>query len=258
MKRAGSFWYGDPDMTKKSTFISIVFLSFTLSLFSFQLTPITANLAPSGSGSIQNFKVFNNTAEIIAIQMSMHSRSTTLQGEEINEPADHLFIVYPSQIILNPGEEQIVRVQWKGTSDPASELPFRIIAEQLPVDFSRNESESGGLKIMFRYVGSVYIGRKAMKPDVTVERLSKSSGADGQDRLELILHNRGTAHAILQNLILTITDSRGSTIQTLKGDSLEGIEGENILAGEKRGFTLPAPPDLTEGELNAQISFGNM
>lgn len=241
-------------MKRKATIFSILMFLNALTLFSFQLTPITAELTPSGSGSVKNFKVLNNTGEIIAVQMSMHTRSTTILGEEINESADHLFTVYPAQIILHPGKEQIVRVQWKGEAELSAERPFRIIAEQLPVDFSSGESESGGLKIMFRYIGSVYVGNKVMKPEVVVDNLERATGPDGEDRLRLILHNKGTAHGILENLKLNLIDSDGNILQTLEGESLVGIEGENILAGEKREFLLPAPPDLTERELNARIS----
>ncbi|MBN2655883.1 MAG: molecular chaperone [Spirochaetales bacterium] len=242
-------------MRKKTILITTLLLFGVISVFSFQLTPISAELTPTGSGSIQNFKVLNNTGEIIAVQLSMHTRSTMVTGEEINEPADHLFIVYPAQIILKPGDEQIVRVQWKGETELAVERPFRIIAEQLPVDFSQESSVTGGLKIMFRYIGSVYVGDKIMKSDVKVDKVERRTGLSGQDELSVTLYNSGTAHAILDNLKLNLTDSNGNILKTLEGESLDGIEGENILAGEKREFALNIPPDLTERELNANISY---
>lgn len=232
--------------------VLLLFASTALSLFSFQLIPITADFTPSGPGSIKNFKVLNNTAETIAVQISMHSRSTEVDGLERNEPADHFFTVYPTQIILKPHDEQIVRVQWKGDGVIQKELPFRIIAEQLPVNFSTDGSESNGLKIMFRYIGSVYVGTAMMEPRVNVEAITIKD-----DKLALLLHNKGEAHAILQNMSLTITDNLGNNLTTLTGAALKGVEGENILAGEKRNYIIPKPPELTDGVLNAVISYQN-
>ncbi|MBB6481042.1 fimbria/pilus periplasmic chaperone [Spirochaeta isovalerica] len=238
-------------MKRKTVIYTILLLMISVPLFSFQLTPISTDMSTTGSGSVKNFTVINSNEDIIAVQMSIYSRSTTLEGDEINEPADDLFIIYPSQIILKPGENQIVKVQWKGMADITSELPFRIIAEQLPVNFSTEDNESGGLKIMFRYIGSVYVKSKSMKPDVIVESLT----AVDDGKLRLVLSNKGQAHGILSNLSLQITDNMGSDPLILSGPDLEGIEGENILAGEKRQFFISRPPEVTDGELNAVIFY---
>ena len=219
-------------------------------LFSFQLLPITANMTPTGPGSIRNFKIYNNTNEIIAVQVSMHTRSITPEGEEINGPADNLFIVYPARIILKQGEEQTVRIQWKGDPEPAAERPFRIIAEQLPVDFSGNENGTGGLKIMFRYLGSVYVGQRSMKPDVRVDSIERSGGM-----LFITLINSGKAHAILQDLNFILTDDSSLELFRYAGPNLTGMDGENILAGERRIFTLPEPPDLPEIDFDGYVTF---
>jgi fimbrial chaperone protein len=216
----------------------------------FQLIPITADLTPSGPGSISNFKVVNNGQDIVALQVSMHHRSTTPDGLEVNSPADELFIVYPSQIILEPGNEQIIRVQWNGDPQVDREKPFRIIAEQLPIDFSQDENETGGLKIMFRYIGSVYVGTRSMQPDIFVENLKRQG-----DSLVMDIRNNGKAHAILQNMTLVITNKSGRELARISGEPLEGISGENILAGEKRSISIPAPADLTEVEIEANVAF---
>ena len=61
--------------------------------------------------------------------------------------------------------------------------------------------------------------------------------------LELVLHNRGTQHALLRDLKLSIKDDRGNVV-ALADEKLKGIIGETILAKHRRRFLLPWPRNL--------------
>src|SRR5947209_1744831 len=103
----------------------------------FSLAPITMEFAPSGRGANRAFQVENPSDQTVAVQISMLSRAVDLDGQERNAPAEDDFIVYPSQVLLKPQQVQTVRVQWVGQARPDKELTYRILAEELPIDLTK-------------------------------------------------------------------------------------------------------------------------
>ncbi|CAD5971587.1 hypothetical protein [Planktothrix agardhii] len=116
---------------------------------------------------------------------------------------------------------------WLGNPNPEKELAYRIIAEQLPINLnnpeeSQAETTSGGVKVMFRYMGSVYIRPKNAESKVVLNGITHEKGTDGNDRLVITFDNQGTRRAVLSELNLNLT-SQGSQL-TLKPEQLEGCE----------------------------------
>jgi fimbrial chaperone protein len=219
----------------------------------FKLVPITMDFDPSGRGASRVFRVENDSEKRVAVQISIFQRTMTIDGQEENTPAEDDFMVYPAQMILKPGEVQSVRVKWLGNPDPERELSYRIFAEQLPINLTKEKQSGAKINLIVRYLGSIYIVPKGAKANVEIASIAPSAGPDGERRMSIVFQNRGTAHAILRDLQLTLK-AGGKKIQ-LRGEHLEGIAGENILAGAARRVILPWPPELPEGEVEAQFDF---
>lgn len=220
--------------------------------FSFRFYPIVKDFAPAGPDSTQNFYVENSTSNRIAVQVSVVHRMMDEHGAEQYRDAEDEFLVYPSQMIVEPGARQTVRVQWLGGSDLRKELPYRIIAEQLPVEFERDGEAGSQIDIMFRYMGAVYIVPEGATADVSVVAAQVVS-VDGGRRLRITLSNGGTAHTILRDLEIEIV--REGEDLVLSGDDLTGMEGENLLADSRREFEIDLPRPLDEGPVRAEITF---
>ena len=218
------------------------------SAFSFE--PIVQDFAPSGQGSVQTFRVTNTGAERIAVRIQLAGRVPDIDGKELMPAVTGLFAVYPERVVLEPGAVQAVRVQWKGPAKPEVEQCFRILAEQLPVDFgTEQKKETGAIKVLFRYVGAIYVVPAGAKPDVVLETARAAVDATGRRGLELVFANRGTAHTILDNLELTIGD------RVFGPTELPGISGENVLPGLKRRFFLSLDSELPQGDIHVAFRF---
>ncbi|WP_254174763.1 fimbrial biogenesis chaperone [Planktothrix pseudagardhii] len=224
------------------SFIFFIILSGISPALAFRLEPISRVFEPAGAGATQSYEVINDTAEQIAVEVSMAERKISLEGQETTESADDDFLVYPSQIVLPPQGVQSVRVTWLGNPNPEKELAYRIIAEQLPINLnnpeeSQAETTSGAIKVMFRYIGSVYIRPKNAQSKVVLNGITHEKGTDGNDRLVITFENQGTRRAVLSELNLNLT-SQGSQL-TLKPEQLEGVNNGVILAGNQRRFSMP-------------------
>lgn len=240
------------------SFILFIILSGISPALAFKLEPISRVFEPAGAGATQSYQVINDSAEQIAVELSMAERKISLEGQETTESADDDFLVYPSQIVLPPQGVQSVRVTWLGNPNPEKELAYRIIAEQLPINLnnpeeSQAETTSGAVKVMFRYIGSVYIRPKNAESKVVLNGITHEKGTDGNDRLVITFDNQGTRRAVLSELNLNLT-SQGSQL-TLKPEQLEGVNNGVILAGNQRRFSMPWPQQLPIGEVTGTFTF---
>lgn len=240
------------------SFIFFIILSGISPALAFKLEPISRVFEPAGAGATQSYEVINDSEEQIAVELSMAERKISLEGQETTESADDDFLVYPSQIVLPPQGVQSVRVTWLGNPNPEKELAYRIIAEQLPINLnnpeeSQAETTSGAVKVMFRYMGSVYIRPKNAESKVVLNGITHEKGTDGNDRLVITFDNQGTRRAVLSELNLNLT-SQGSQL-TLKPEQLEGVNNGVILAGNQRRFSMPWPQQLPIGEVTGTFTF---
>ena len=186
----------------------------------FKLTPIEMEFSPSGRGATQTFVIENPGAAPEAIELRTYSRSMDAMGEDILVEDIDNFVVFPAQVILQPGQEQAIRVQWIGDPAPAQELAFRLIAEQLPIDLGEAQEEGGQMKLLVRYIASLYVVPDGAKPDVAL--VSAGPSVDGSG-LELVFENSGSAHALLSELVLTVNGGGNEVV--LSKEQLEGIAG---------------------------------
>lgn len=226
----------------------------TQSTWAFSLSPMSVSLSPSGKGNSTSFILDNNGPEKIAVQVSMAKREVSVDGTERNPDADDEFIVYPSQLVLEPNDKRTVRVTWAGDLKPMRELAYRIIAEQLPVDTTRPEKKERGLiKMLLRYLGSVYITPPGANAKIELDRIEPIASHDKKKtpHLALYLVNSGTAHAIIKRAKLKITRP-GSAPLELGWDALKELDGQNVLASSKRRFELAWPPKLPHSITNLQ------
>lgn len=223
----------------------------------FRLRPMRAELRPMGRDSSRAFHVSNGTDASIAVQMSVVAREIDEEGTEKLTPAEKDFIIYPPQMIVKPKSSQVVRVKWIGDPKPASELAYRLIAEQVAIPEAEGEATEGvRLHLLVRYGAPLYITPKGAKEAVVLQSVSQRAEKE-ERQLVVVLENRGTTHANLVDLHLHVSagkDAARTTVDLAPND-LKGMNTENVLAGHTRRFVLPWPGKLGDGPLDAKFEF---
>lgn len=221
-------------------------------LAAFTLEPMSTLLSPSGQGSVATFRIRNDGAERIAIRVSVLSRSLGPEGAEENGPAGDLFTVYPARLLIEPGIASSVKVQWKGPPDLDAERCFRLVAEQLPVQ-DKGDDAGSGIRILFRYIASLYVGERSFQPDLAA---GVKGAVDGGAKGFLVeIANRGSRHVIALQVGLRLADPDGGAEITLAGKALGALDGANYLPGGVRRLFIP-DADAVVGKLyNAAIDY---
>src|SRR5262249_12935168 len=140
----------------------------------------------------------------LAVLVTIVPREPDLDGKEVYKESDEIadiFKIFPEQIVLEPkgrqGSVRSVIVSYKGKPQIKSEMSFRIIAEELPVDLDdpnkKYTKPIAKITLSTRYVGSLYVTPQSAKPDIVIE--AKKSETASQN-LILNITNKGSGHQV--------------------------------------------------------------
>lgn len=221
----------------------------------FKMTPIVLYFKSAGRDAARAITLENPSNEPEAIELSVHAREMSLDGEDVLTPAEDDFIVTPSQIILMPGQQQTVRVQWLGGS-VEKERAFRLVAEQLPIDMSESDAQGGRVRFLVRYVASLYVAPDNAAPAVAVADAEIARTEAGK-ALAFTVENSGASHAALSDLALTVFTSADETpLLSLGAAEVGDVSGAIVLAEHARRFVIPVADDAPTGPVRVALDYG--
>ena len=231
----------------KAKLLSIALGLLTLNVRAFVLTPISMSLEPRGYKSSATVRIDNPSSNRIAFKLTVAERDPDINDRETNPRITNLFTLFPPQGVIAPGKSQNVRVLWKGSPNLTNELCCRLIAEQLPVDFTPDETSSQ-IKILVRYMAALYVAPKNVKAVLKVERVARSTN----ETYVVEVVNNGNCHKHLINPRLTLKDSKGISFP-VPTKALINLVNQNILPGRSRRFSVPLP-DKTDPTFSGELT----
>lgn len=240
-------------MTKKYL---LVFLLLAGPVGAIQFSPIEMTFTPAGRESVRTFRLENDTDGPVAVEISVFGRSITPGGDEELVPSEDEFVIVPEQVVLGAGDVQWIRVQWIGNPAPEKERAFRLIAEQLPIDIGDQPEVQGGvIRLLIRYLASVYVVPKGAKANISVISAEQTNGPDQAPGLLVELGNTGRAHKVLNTIRLVIKSRVSSDVASvlLSAERLTELGGRNMLAGATRQLKLAWPAELPVGPVEVSL-----
>ena len=238
-------------MIRKVFAFMLVLTLLPMSLMAYQLSPLNATYDPTGAGSAKVYTIVNDSDSPIAIEVSAMKRSIDIDGNEYTEDASPYFTIQPAKMIIRPQATQLVRVQYRGPQALTQEQSFRIIAEQIAMPQSAQEQTSGQMiSFLFVYSTSAYV-----RPSRIIESISSEAYINDEGRLEVMIHNTGSVHQLLNDIAITVTSSEGDSYAFTESD-LESITGSNLLTDSSRRVIIDVP-EILEGDtgLSAEVSY---
>lgn len=249
-------------------FLSLfAFLAPVYLLEAFNFTPMNAEFKPCGPGATQSFFVTNPSDKPIAVQVSMAERAPDIDNNELFPEVNDKFQVVPNQLVLMPGAEQTIQITWVGDPNPAKELHYRVIAEQLPIsleDPEKKTAHEGGLEVLLKYIAAVYVvPDKELSPNLSVVSAKGDFSQEEKPVLEVVFENKGDRHVIVDKTRLTITPiidgqpDPSKAIQVTEEDPRAAmIKRVNLLSGVQRRIKMPWPEELPKGDVAVTAEFG--
>lgn len=240
----------------RASFIGLLTFWTVSSQAAFDISPIIVKMAPSGAGATSSITLINADDNKTPVQVGIYKREPGPDGkEDYTKLKDNgeLFQIFPSQLILNPKEKRTVRITYVGDPKVQSELAFRVIAEEFPINVSdpnrvKNRAVAS-ISIATKYVGSLYVTPPGAKPDLIIEANPQKT-ASGTDMV-LTMQNKGTTHTILRSPQFKIVANNKEF--EMPKDLAAKIGTNNILAGRSRQFTIPWPSNVPVGPVKVSV-----
>ena len=186
---------------------------------SFSISPLRVELSTQAATAALTIRNGEDAPALVQVETLLWSQSA---GEDKLEPSKDL-LVSPTVFTLPPRGSQLVRVALRGTADPARELSYRVILQEVPPEASPDFT---GLRVALRLSIPVFVAPTTpVKPD-----LAWSAARDASGAFVLRADNNGAAHARVLSFTLTPESGTGAVLQ----DSVATY----VLPGQYRTWTL--------------------
>lgn len=221
---------------------------------SYEISPLLAELQPTGARSEQTFRVLNKSDTPIAVEAVIRDREMSDAGQNLDGEISEDFILVPPQMVVPAQGSQTLRLRWIGEPQLQRERPFRMRVRQIPVTFEA-PADGGRVTVAFSYVANVYVAPPNAASDLVLTK-AEPREIDGERRLAVTLENRGVKRAVIDKAELQLTGRSTSVTLAAGTEATEALSTQTVLAGATRVFLLPWPEALpfesVEGGLNAQ------
>jgi P pilus assembly chaperone PapD len=205
----------------------------------FEVSPFVLKLR-SGQGQLSGwFEVKpNQDQRPVAVELTLLERVLDINGtEDMNSRESKDLTIYPSQLVVYPGETVKVQVVWAGASAPIADRAYTVLAKEVPVSGVQSNSKDKveiNFKTLVRYrcVVAVETGKKGSLSVVSTKKLDSA-------QTEIIVENRGAGRIPMDGFRLFIGGK--------KFENFPGL-GNAIMPGDKRRFILPltTPPNASD------------
>jgi fimbrial chaperone protein len=204
----------------------LLFAAISAQASTFNISPIRANL--SAAHRTEALTILNPEDAPVVVQVRIVAWSQKSGTEQLDDTREVL--VTPPVLQIPGNSEQIVRVALRREPDPAEELTYRVIFEEVP-----QAAPAGftGLRVALRLSVPIFVAPLQGKASAQVSWDSHWL-ANGQ--LEIAATNRGSGHC-------QITDFEAQFPGSLM--PLRGVASKYVLPGSRMVWTLTPPSDAT-------------
>jgi P pilus assembly chaperone PapD len=168
----------------------------------------------------------------VPVEIQVFERQVDENGAEIfDTPRSEDLVVYPSEVLLYPGQKVKVQVSWAQKKAPTSDRSYALVFSEVALPTQKNEQGPEPVARLqalarFRAVVAVETGKSGQLAVMSVRR-------NGEGKVEILVENRGLGRVPLDGMHLMI---RGKKYTKFKGSS-----GNSVMPGQKRLFEIELP-----------------
>lgn len=207
------------------------------------------------------------TLQPVPVEIAIYSRTIDLEGKVHYDTSKTSpeFVVYPSQLILYPGDVQKVQVQWVSDKPLTREISYGLIASQLPVNLESNAQGPKGvqaqLMVLTRYEGIVDVRPKNARPLVVVDTVFSKADTTGKPLMVIQLQNKGTGLQVVRDMRITVAplDEKRRVILEKRITYQPQLNPDEVrhalFSTQKRRFTIQWPAGIPVGPVQVIPEF---
>ncbi len=211
---------------------------FAAEAYAFRLSPMRYILAPGGPEAEITLRLENTYSLDLPIEVEVFRRTITEDGEEIREPAEDDFLIFPPQSLIPPGSEQAFRVRYIGPPALSAMESYVVMFRQLPI---RNRPEgSSGIDFMMALGTAAYVS-----PDNATASLALSVEATPEDNGTVVVWvtNSGNAYGYIDQFDIRLQSGNAESVIIPASQISGSLQTPLIMPNARRRLVLDVPPE---------------
>ncbi len=217
--------------------------------------PMVLELSASGSKSKATFRVFNDTARVLPVEITPAKLDIDENGQATRTRADGTFMIFPPRVVLQPGKSQTIQIRWLGKPNIAKSEIFMLTANELPVQFNNNED---GVNVVMAF--SILMNVSPAKSKANLELVSSKVVEDKRKnrRPFIEVRNTGNRHAMIMQTNL-IFKSGNWRKKLAPADIFKDLGSFGVIQPGKRRkfwFKTVLPPEISSFDVDIQLPEG--
>ena len=192
-------------------------------------------------------RIFAGEAYVQRLRMGLDRKEDLVDSEN--------FLIYPSQILLKPGESKTSIITWVGEIGESEEV-YRLVSEQVELNGTKikpNEDQRVGvaLNVLYKYMNFLIVRPGNTAPNVQLVE-AKPLMEDGVKKLSILFNNKGTSFKVLEDLEIEVKNTGSNNKQLIPK---KNFPAKQILyAGDTIQFTVDWPNGLKDENIEAEFS----
>lgn len=237
---------------KEELYTLIVTAAFVVTLtfptFSMTVSPLVLEMSTTGDNSKSKLQITNDGAKVMPIEVIVHRMELDELGESTLTRADKELTVFPTQVTIQPGLHQTIRVEWPKLAVLQKSQTYVLEVKQMPVKFA---DEKSGVQMVFHFSVIVNVAPQDGVVNLSVKNVGVVTDKKGIKHPVITVVNTGTRHASLGDTNITLSSGKWKT--TIESSSLQETLGVALVQpGKQRRFLLTpsVPPEVTAIKAN--------
>lgn len=197
----------------------------------YSVSPLRMLLEPVGTAAAGRIEIRNSEARPITISVIPQAIALDDRGTVTTTAADADLLVFPPQMVIQPGQSQAVQVRYTGEATIDSARLFTARVEQEPVDLQSGQEAQ--LKMGVTFVTAILVQPKGAAPALVVTGFRPAPGGVAVD-----LRNDGKGAARIPALSWELKGGGGAPIAA-SGSATGFGESGFLLPGGRRTVLIP-------------------
>jgi len=232
--------------------IALLLLCVSFYSYAFEVNPLVSVLKIQEAESSFSVRVSNPTTEPLPIEVS--SFELRFQDEIPGQgmPADDRLLIFPPAALIPPGGTQMVRVQWIGDLDVATDQSFLVLIEEVPVELPKNSGSAVQMLLSFNTV--VHVIPNSTAPALEIVGTPSLVNDESLHGVDLLIRNSGNGLAVGDRILLELADAGDTTVIDAVDLQQLGIE-LFFPPNSSRTIRLPFPHSNNAESISAKVRY---
>ncbi len=219
-----------------------------------QVTPMIVDIAPLGRGAVARIELSNPGTAAFPLEVQAFRGEITESGELQLTPADEDFLIFPAQTIVQPGGQQVFRLQYIGDPEVATSRVYYMQIRQIPVQVAPGQNQVQ-LVVNFNVLVNVIPDGATPRPTIASAHPATRGETHG---VEVRMTNTGTRYFLASSMTWEITGRTEAgeqvTIRRTPPELTREIGVGVVAPDHARVFFISTDTPLVEGSVQVRLT----